>query len=154
MFSIHYISTITICNITGNAIEPWILVRMHMAYERYQQNHHRWQTWLLGFQWHRKGIVLIFKSLDCFIVRLFHSATILLHMYIVWNFTRLMIGIERYFSWGEGRGGAYLIMLEKTPAPMYIIWGHIFISRPLRVIRCFKRRSYQTYRLIEQMHGY
>ena len=38
--------------------------------------------WQLGFQWHRRGIELVFKSLDCFTKRLFHSATIflLLHM--------------------------------------------------------------------------
>ena len=26
----------------------------------------KWQTWQLGFQWHRRGIELVFKSLDCF----------------------------------------------------------------------------------------
>ena len=31
-------------NSTGNAIEPWILLQMHMANERYQQNSHKWQT--------------------------------------------------------------------------------------------------------------
>ena len=32
--------------------------------------------WQLGFQWHRRGIELVFKSLDCFTKWLFHSATI------------------------------------------------------------------------------
>ena len=32
--------------------------------------------WQLGFQWHWRGIELVFKSLDCFTKRLFHSATI------------------------------------------------------------------------------
>ena len=31
--------------------------------------------WQLGFQWHRRGIELVFKSLDCFTKRLFHTAT-------------------------------------------------------------------------------
>ena len=41
-------------------------------------------SWQLGFQWHRRGIELVFKSLDCFTNRLFHTATIflLLHMYL------------------------------------------------------------------------
>ena len=29
--------------------------------------------WQLGFQWHRRGIELVFKSLDCFTKRLFHT---------------------------------------------------------------------------------
>ena len=37
--------SISIGNSTGNATEPWILVQMHMANERYQQNSHKWQTW-------------------------------------------------------------------------------------------------------------
>ena len=42
-----------------------------------QQNSHKWQTSRqLGFQWHRRGIELVFKSLDCFTKRLFHTATI------------------------------------------------------------------------------
>ena len=32
--------------------------------------------WQFGFQWHRRGIELVFKSLDCFTKRLFHTATI------------------------------------------------------------------------------
>ena len=38
-----------------------------------QQNSHKWQ---FGFQWHRRGIELVFKSLDCFTKRLFHTAII------------------------------------------------------------------------------
>ena len=33
-------------------------------------------SWQLGFQWHRRGVELVFKSLDCFTKRLFHTATI------------------------------------------------------------------------------
>ena len=29
-------------HLTGNATEPWILVRMHMANEQYQQNSHKY----------------------------------------------------------------------------------------------------------------
>ena len=31
--------------------------------------------WQFGFQWRRRGIELVFKSLDCFTKRLFHTAT-------------------------------------------------------------------------------
>ena len=41
--------------------------------------------WQLGIQWHRRGIELVFKSLDCLTRRLFHSSAIflLLHMYLL-----------------------------------------------------------------------
>ena len=41
--------------------------------------------WQLCFQWHRRGIELVL--LDCFTMRLFHSATILLllHMYLLFE---------------------------------------------------------------------
>ena len=38
--------------------------------------------WQLGVQWHRRGLELVFKSLDCFTKRLFHSATIFFCCYI------------------------------------------------------------------------
>ena len=62
---------ISIGNSTGNATEPWILVRtaMHMANEQYQQNSHRWQTWQLGFQ----TLERYWASFQ--VTRLFHSAT-------------------------------------------------------------------------------
>ena len=45
-----------------------------------QQKSHKWQTSVdqltVGFQWHRRCIELVFKSLDCFTKRLFHTATI------------------------------------------------------------------------------
>ena len=80
----------SIGNRTGNATESWILARTHMANERYQQNSHKWQTWQLGFQWHRRGIGLVFKSLNCFTVRLFHSAAVFCH------FTRLITRMKRF----------------------------------------------------------
>ena len=74
MLSIHNVSImmwiiISIGNSTGNATEPWILVRtgMHMANEQYQQNSHKWQTWQLGFQTFER--YWVFRSLDCFTVR-------------------------------------------------------------------------------------
>ena len=63
-----WIFRLSIGNSTGNATEPWILVRtgMHMANEQYQQNSHKWKTWQLGFQTlESSGIELVFKSLDC-----------------------------------------------------------------------------------------
>ena len=55
----------SIGNSTENTNEPWILVRMHMVNERYQQNSQKWQIWQLVFQWHRIGIEIreVFKSL-------------------------------------------------------------------------------------------
>ena len=47
-FQQWYGFSISIGNSTGNAIEPWILVQMHLAnerYQQYQQNSHKWQTW-------------------------------------------------------------------------------------------------------------
>ena len=61
---------------------------------------HKWQTWQVSFQWHRRGNELVFKSLPVLRqiyvgvtwkpsgYRLFLSATILAAMCIfVWNFT-------------------------------------------------------------------
>ena len=81
--------SISIGNSTENTTEPWILVQMHMANERYQ--HSKIATsdrldlrWQLGFQWHGIGIELILQ-----VPRLFHNATVsqcdhflLLHMYM------------------------------------------------------------------------
>ena len=65
--------SISIGNSTGNATEPWILTND-------QQKSLKWQISIdqltVGFQWHRRGIELVFKSLDCFTKRLFHTATI------------------------------------------------------------------------------
>ena len=62
-------------------------MRMHIANERHQQNSHKWQTWQLGFQWQWRGFDLVFKSLDCSTMRLFHSTTIvwLLHVADCWD---------------------------------------------------------------------
>ena len=65
-----------------------------------QQNSHKWQTSRqLGFQWHRRGIELVFKSLDCFTKRLFHTATIFAatYVFVVWNFTRLITRLKSFF---------------------------------------------------------
>ena len=69
-----WIFCLSIGNSTGNATEPWILVRtgMHMANEQYQQNSHKWKTWQLSFQTLER-----YRYWASFqITRLFHSATI------------------------------------------------------------------------------
>ena len=67
-------------------LEQWVLMRMDMINDRYQQNSHRWQTWQLGFRCHRRGIELVFKSLDWFTVRLFHNATLFCcYMYLLFE---------------------------------------------------------------------
>ena len=76
-------------------------------------NHGYWQTnginktstsdridirWQLGFQWHRRGIELVFKSL-------FHKATIsqcnhfvaATYVFVVWNFIRLITRLKSFF---------------------------------------------------------
>ena len=92
--------------------------------------------WQLGFQWHRGGIELVFKSLDCFTKWLFHSATIFFaatYVFVVWNFTRLITRLKRVFltsiSWGS------------TQLQCIYYLRRILISRPPRVFRRFKRRS-------------
>ena len=76
-------------------IEPWILVWMHMASKRYQQNCHKRQIWQLGFQWHRRGIELVFKSPNCFKVPPFFGC----YMYLLFgNFSRLIIWMQRFLT--------------------------------------------------------
>ena len=83
--------------------------------------------WQLDFQWHRRGIGLIFKSLDCFTMRLFHSTTssgwlpgwrVLLFFYFF-----------------------VCVCLTYLSYNVLTIWCRILISRPPRVFRRFKRRS-------------
>ena len=84
--------------------------------------------WQLGFQWHRGGIELVFKSLDCFTKRLFYSVTIfvLLHKYFLF---------ETSPGWLPGwRGFFNLDLVGEHSAPMYLL------SAP-RVFRRFKRCS-------------
>ena len=99
--------------------------------------------WQLGFQWHRRGIELVFKSLDCFTKWLFHSATIFFaatYVFVVWNFTRLITRLKRIFFcffltsiwWGS------------TQLQCIYYLRRILISRPPRVFRRFKRRSCYT----------
>ena len=87
--------------------------------------------WQLGFQWHRRGIELVFKSLDCFIKRLFHSLTIflLLHVFVVWNFTRLITRLKIFFT---------LIWWGSTQFQCTYYLRRILISRPPRVISAFQ----------------
>ena len=97
-----WIFHLSIGNSTGNATEPWILVRtgMHMANEQYQQNSHKWKTWQLGFQTleRYRYSELVFKSLDCFTVWPIFS-------------TRPITRIKSFsfffffFFWGGGGGG-------------------------------------------------
>ena len=106
-----------------------------------QQNSHKWQTsvepwplpWQLGFQWHRRGIDLVFKSLDCFTKRLFHIATffLLLHMYLLF---------ETSPGWLQcWRGLFFLTSIWWGSTQLQCIYylRRILISRPPRVFRRF-----------------
>ena len=69
---------------------------------------HNWKTWQLSFQWYRRGIELVFKSLDCFTMRLFHSATIffLIHLYLLFGTSPgWLVGWRIFFAGGGGGGG-------------------------------------------------
>ena len=102
--------------------EPWILVQMHMANERYQQNIHKGQTWDLrwqvGFQWHRRGIELVLQ-----VPRLFHNAIVsqcdhflLLHMYMYLLF-------ETSPGWLPGWRGFFLTQFGGGHSgPMYLLF--------------------------------
>ena len=96
--------------------------------------------WQLGFQWHRRGIELVFKSLDCFTKRLFHTATFFC-CYICICCLKLHQAdykVEEFFFF------FYLDLVGEHSAPMYLpvyYLRRILISRPLRVFRRFKRRS-------------
>ena len=99
--------------------------------------------WQLGFQWHQRGIELVFKSLDCFTKPLFHTATFFAatYVFVVWNFTRLITRVVFFFFfffltsiwWGS------------TQLQCICYLRRILISRPRRVFRRFKRRSCFSY---------
>ena len=71
--------------------------------------------WQLGFQWHGMGIELVLQ-----VPRLFHNATVsqcdlffaatYVHVFVVWNFTRL----DRFFFLTQFGGG--------HSAPMYLLF--------------------------------
>ena len=101
--------------------------------------------WQLGFQWHRRGIELVFKSLDCFTKWLFHSATIFFastNVFVVWNFTRLITRLKRFFLF------CFLTSIWWGSTQLQCIYclRRILISRPLSVFRRFKRRSCFPYK--------
>ena len=73
--------------------------------------------WQLDVQWHRRGIELVFKSLDCFTKRLFHKATdsqcdhfffAATYVVVVWNFTRLITRLKGFFFFLPQNGGGAL----------------------------------------------
>ena len=105
-----------------------------------QQNSHKWQTSVdqLGFQWHRRGIELVFKSLDCFTKRLFHTTTIFCCYICICclKLDQADYKVEEFFLffltsiwWGS------------TQLQCIHYLRRILISRPPRVFRRFKRRS-------------
>ena len=86
--------------------------------------------WQLGFQWHRKGIELVYKSLDCLTVRPFFVAT-------------NVFFVSSFFFWGVGVGGwvgggmvrvaavcvwAYLDLVGEHSAPIYLLFGAVYWS--------------------------
>ena len=130
--------SISIGNSTGNATEPWILVKMHMANERYQQNSSKWQTWpplTVGLPVTSERYWASFQ-----VTRLLHKVTV--------------SQCDHSFA------ATYVFVFETSPGWLQdcrffltsIWWGssqlqciyylrHILISRPPRVFRRFKRRS-------------
>ena len=120
--------SISIGNSTGNATEPWILVHMHMAnvgINKTATSDRLDLRWQLGFQWHRRGIELVFKSRDCFTKWLFHSATIFYfyhffaatYVFVVWNFTKQIARLKSCFVFdlvGEHSAPIYLLSKPYT----------------------------------------
>ena len=99
--------------------------------------------WQFGFQWRRRGIELVFKSLDCFTKRLFHTATFFC-CYICICCLKLHQAddykVEEFFFCFFFN----LDLVGEHSAPMYLPVYYlrlILISRPPRVFRRFKRRS-------------
>ena len=77
--------------------------------------------------WHRTGIELVFKSLDCFTIRLFHNATIFLlqHMYMLSETFFYFVCVCE--GWGVGWGD-YLDLVGEHAVPMYLLFGAVYWS--------------------------
>ena len=107
---------------------------------------HNWQTWQLGFQWQQKSIELVFKTLDCFTMRLIHSATIfvLLNMFFLLETSPgWLLGWRGFFAGGGvGMGGLPRFGGEALISNVLTIWCRILIPRPTRVFRRSKRGSF------------
>ena len=99
--------------------------------------------WQLGFQWHRRGIELVLKSLDCFTKWLFHSTTIFFFFFML---PHMYLLFETSPGWLQDWRVFWVFFLLTS-----IWWGntqlqciyyllHILISRPPRVFWRFKRR--------------
>ena len=91
-----------------------------MANERCQPNRHKWQTSVDCWASSDIGEVLslFYKSLYCFTIWLLHSATIFccyiyVHVFVVWNLTRLITRLERVFFnsiwWGALSSNVFTI---------------------------------------------
>ena len=83
---------------------------------------HKWHTWQSCFQWHRKD--LYWASFQ--VTRLFHSATVsqcnhffwMQHVFVVWNFTRLITRMKICSGLGVG----------EHSAPMFLLFGAVYWS--------------------------
>ena len=104
-----------------------------------------WQVtdlrWQLGFQWHRRGIELVFKSLDCFTKRLFPTATIFCCYICIYclKLHQADYKVEEFFFFFTS------IWWGSTQLQCIYYLRRILISRPPRVIRRIKRRSCLRY---------
>ena len=99
--------------------------------------------WQLGFQWHRRGIELVFKSLDCFTKRLFHTATFFFFFFFCCYICICCLKLHQ----ADYKVEEFFLNLDlvgEHSAPMYLpvyYLRRILISRPPRVFRRFKRCS-------------
>ena len=132
MLSILYVSVMMLIfyivfNSTGDATELWILVRIHITNKRYQLNSHNTSDRLDSQTPSDIGatcIELVSKSLDCFTVRLFHSATtfFMLHVFVVWNFIRLITKMKIFCAW------VLAVVWGWHSAPMYLQFRAVYWS--------------------------
>ena len=98
--------------------------------------------WQLGFQWHLRSIELVFKSLDCFTKQLF-TVRPFFCCYICICCLKLHQAdyqVEEFF-W------VFLTSIWWGSTQLQCIYylRRILISRPPRVFRRFKRRSFITW---------
>ena len=100
---------------------------------------HNWQTWQLSFQWYRRGIELVFKSLDCFTMRLFHSATIFfpIHLYLLFGTSPgWLVGWRIFFFFlggGGGDGGLTSIWWGISMSQTSLLYSGLIVSGTLIV---------------------
>ena len=165
MFQWWYGFSMSIGKSTGNAIEPWILERIHMANEQYTVSTKQPQVTDLTIvdSWASSDIGGVWASFQ--VTRLFHNTTVsqcdhfgaATYVFAAWNFTTLITRWKSFyflflFFRGGGGGVTYLDLVGKHSTPMYLLFGAVYWSLGLRVyfgfFKCRSCISYQWFALL------